>query len=214
MEIVRVIKNTDYTTISNKIFKNKEISLKAKGMLAMLLSFSDQWELTIRGLEAILKEGRDAIRSTLNELIKFGYIERIKIREKGKIVGYQYTVYEIPNSGKPFTVKPTTENPTQINNNIINKKLNKEQYKEEFKKEVFGFNYPNELLKEFYEYWTEETKRGVLKKDTQKTWATSRRLKTWAKNENKWHNTSNSMNKIHHHIATNLKAKELLKNSR
>ena len=99
MEIVRVIKNTDYTTISNKIFKNKKISLKAKGMLAMLLSFSDTWELTIRGLEAILKEGRDGIRSTLNELIKFGYIERVKIRVKGKIVGYQYTVFEEPKSG-------------------------------------------------------------------------------------------------------------------
>ena len=214
MEIVRVIKNKDYTTISNKIFKDKEISLKAKGMLAMLLSFSEKWDLTINGLDKILKEGKESIRNTLNELITAGYINRTQIREKGRIIGYQYTVFEAPKSGKPFTDNPFTENPTQLSNNRINNQLNKDIYKKQFKKEIFAFDYPKEILNDFYEYWTEETKRGVLKKDTMKTWSTSRRLKTWAKNESKWHSQGNSINKIHQHIATNLKAKELLKKSR
>ena len=63
MDIVRVIKSKDYTTICNRIFKDRRLSLKAKGLLAMLLSFSDSWNLSIKGLIAILKEGETAIRS-------------------------------------------------------------------------------------------------------------------------------------------------------
>lgn len=66
MDIVRVIKNKQYTTICNRIFKDKRLSLKAKGLLAMLLSLSDNWDLSINGLEVILKEGKDSIRTTIN----------------------------------------------------------------------------------------------------------------------------------------------------
>lgn len=66
MDIVRVIKSKDYTTICNRIFKDRRLSLKAKGLLAMLLSFSDNWNLSIKGLITILKEGETAIRSTMN----------------------------------------------------------------------------------------------------------------------------------------------------
>jgi len=72
MDIVRVIKSKDYTTICNRIFKDRRLSLKAKGLLAMLLSFSDSWKLSISGLYSILKEGKVSIRSTMNELIKYG----------------------------------------------------------------------------------------------------------------------------------------------
>jgi len=84
MDIVRVIKSKDYTTICNRIFKDRRLSLKAKGLLAMLLSLSDHWDLSISGLEVILKEGKDSIRTTINELIKNGYI--IREREKDKKV--------------------------------------------------------------------------------------------------------------------------------
>ena len=86
MDIVRVIKSKDYTTICNRIFKDRRLSLKAKGLLAMLLSLSDHWQLSIKGLEVILKEGRTSIRSTMNELIKNGYVERQQIRENNKFI--------------------------------------------------------------------------------------------------------------------------------
>ena len=95
MDIVRVIKSKDYTTICNRIFKDRRLSLKAKGLLAMLLSFSDNWNLSIKGLIAILKEGETAIRSTMNELIKHGYVERERVKnKKGVLIGIDYTVFE------------------------------------------------------------------------------------------------------------------------
>ena len=74
MDIIRVIKNKDFSIISNNIFKDKKLSLKAKGLLALLLSLSDNWKLSVSGLNSILKEGHRSIRSTINELIEFKYI--------------------------------------------------------------------------------------------------------------------------------------------
>jgi predicted transcriptional regulator len=161
MDIVRVIKSKDYTTICNRIFKDKRLSLKAKGLLAMLLSFSDSWKLSISGLYAILKEGKVSIRSTLNELILNGYVERERVKDdKGVYVGINYIVFE-----SPKLENLTMDNKTQLSNNIINNKLNKENSKNEFFNEVMAFkNYSKELLIEFFEYWSEPTKKGVLKK--------------------------------------------------
>ena len=61
MEIIRVIKNKDFSIISNNIFKDKKLSLKAKGLLALLLSLSDNWKLSVSGLNSILKEGHRSI---------------------------------------------------------------------------------------------------------------------------------------------------------
>jgi predicted transcriptional regulator len=208
MDIVRVIKSKDYTTICNRIFKDKRLSLKAKGLLAMLLSFSDSWKLSISGLYAILKEGKVSIRSTLNELILNGYVERERVKDdKGVYVGINYIVFE-----SPKLENLTMDNKTQLSNNIINNKLNKENSKNEFFNEVMAFkNYSKELLIEFFEYWSEPTKKGVLKKDTMKTWSTTRRLKTWAKNESKWALNSVGISKVDKHLQSHNEAMQILK---
>jgi len=212
MDIVRVIKSKDYTTICNRIFKDKRLSLKAKGLLAMLLSFSDNWNLSIKGLEAILKEGRTSLRSTMSELIKLGYVERQQIRKDNKFIGVDYIVFESPKSQNLTSQNLTSQNSPQVSNNIINNQLNKDNSKNQFFIEVMAFkNYNKELLIEFFEYWSEPTKKGVLKKDTMKTWSTSRRLKTWAKNESKWALNSVGISKVDKHLQSHNEAMQILK---
>ena len=208
MDIVRVIKSKDYTTICNRIFKDKRLSLKAKGLLAMLLSLSDHWKLSISGLYAILKEGKVSIRSTMNELIKNGYVERERVKDKkGVYIGINYIVFE-----SPKLENLTMGNKTQVSNNIINNQSNKDNSKIEFFDEVMAFeNYSKEMLTDFFEYWSEPTKKGIMKKDTMKTWATSRRLKTWAKNESKWMRNSVGISKVDKHLQTHNEAMNILK---
>lgn len=212
MDIVRVIKSKDYTTICNRIFKDRRLSLKAKGLLAMLLSFSDNWNLTIKGLEVILKEGRTSIRSTMSELIEFGYVERQQIRKDNKFIGVDYIVFESPKSQNLTSGNLTSQNSLQVSNNIINNQFNKDNSKNQFFNEVMAFeNYSKEMLTDFFEYWSEPTKKGVLKKDTMKTWSTSRRLKTWAKNESKWALNSVGISKVDKHLQSHNEAMQILK---
>lgn len=214
MEIFRIVKNKDYTVISNKIFKNKDLSLKAKGLLVLLLSLSDNWKLSVSGLNTILKEGKRSIRNTINELIEFKYMERQQIREKGKIIYWNYIVYEDPSLHLQNVDQQNVDqqNGTLYNNNIIKKQFNKDNIKNKFFNEVMSFeNYSKEMLTDFFEYWSEPTKKGVLKKDTMKTWSTSRRLKTWAKNESKWALQSVGISKVDKHLQTHNEAMQILK---
>lgn len=213
MDVIRVIKSKDYTTICNRIYKDKRLSLKAKGLLSMLLSFSDNWDLSINGLYSILKEGKSSIRTTINELIKFGYVERTRVKDKkGVFVGINYIVFESPKLNSPKLGNLNMGNRTQLNNNIINKKLNKDNNKIQFYNEVMTYNtYSENMLIEFYEYWSEPNKKGKMKKDMQKTWSTLRRLKTWAKNESKWALKSVGMNKVEKHLQTHNEAINILK---
>ena len=160
MEVIRVIKNKNYTTISNQLFKNKTISLKAKGLMAYLLSLPSDWDLSINGIVSISKEGRTSIRNIFNELISAGYIERIQIRDKGKFVGYDYFVFEQPKSDKPITVKCKSDNTIQISKEVIKERINKklsisDKISENFRVDVFRNDYPKEMLDSFYDYWSE-----------------------------------------------------------
>ena len=214
MEVFRVIKNKDFSIVSNKIFQDKKLSLKAKGLLALLLSLSDNWKLSVNGLNAILKEGHRSIRSTINELIENKYMERKQVRENGKIIFWNYIVYENPRLHvQNVNVQNVHEhNDTEYNNNIINNNTNKDNIKNEFYIEVMNFkNYSNEMLTNFFEFWSEPTKKGVMKKDLQKTWATSRRLKTWAKNDIKWAMQSVGISKVDKHLQTHNEAMNILK---
>lgn len=123
MAKVRVCKTTNYTTIDNGIFKDKRLSLKAKGLLVTMLSLPEEWNYTIEGLSVILKEGKDCIRGTLNELEKCGYLVRNRVRDdKGRLKDTEYVVYEKPKSEKPMSENPILDNPTQLNKKKVSKK--------------------------------------------------------------------------------------------
>ena len=110
MAVFRVEKTGDYTIMSNHHFKNKELSLRAKGLLSLMLSLPEDWDYTLVGLSVINKEGVDAIREALKELEKFGYVERHRARnEGGQLKGTEYIIHE-----QPILEKPTLENPTLV----------------------------------------------------------------------------------------------------
>ena len=141
MAVIRVEKTKDYTTMSNYHFKEKDMSLKAKGLLSTMLSLPEDWDYTEEGLAALCRDGRDSIRSALKELESFGYVETTRVRdEKGRLRGTEYIVREKPTLEeptleeptlekpilekpmleKPTLEKPMLEKPTQLNTNILN----------------------------------------------------------------------------------------------
>lgn len=99
MAVIRVNKTADFTVMSNMHFKEREMSLKAKGLLSLMLSLPDNWDYSISGLAAICKESETAIKSTLSELKKFGYLAITKKfpNETGTgRIEYIYNIYEHP----------------------------------------------------------------------------------------------------------------------
>lgn len=94
--VIRVGKNREYVVMNNKFLRNRDMSLKAKGLLALCLSLPDDWDYSINGLVAICKENITSIRSGLKELEKHGHLKINKTKnEKGRFI-YEYVIYEIP----------------------------------------------------------------------------------------------------------------------
>lgn len=132
MSVYRRHKETNFTCIDNHLFNDKTLSMKAKGLLAQILSLPDDWKYSVNGLASLFSDGRDAVNGAINELIKHGYITRTKIvNELGTFDGYRYDIYEKPQTenGKvadnpfteePFTEEPFTDNSTLSNTNISN----------------------------------------------------------------------------------------------
>lgn len=121
-------KDRNFTILDNNIFKNKDISLKAKGLLSMLLSLPDNWQFSERGLTALSADGRDSLRSGLDELEEHGYLKRTMVRnDNGQFSKTVYNVYETPTTVEPRSEKPTMDNPTVYkelsNKGLINKEL-------------------------------------------------------------------------------------------
>ena len=135
MATIRVNKNKNYTVMSNYHLQDKNLSLKAKGILSLMLSLPDNWDYSIEGLTTLSKDGKDSIITALHELEQNSYLVRTQnLNEKGQFNGYIYDIYEMKqtNTEQPFTEKPNTEEPTQINNNkeIIKKQNTKHIYGE------------------------------------------------------------------------------------
>ena len=111
MSVCRVVKTRDFTIMSNHHLKNKNLSLKAKGLLSYMLSLPEDWNYTIGGLTVVCMEGRDAIREAVKELERQGYVVRTRVRdEQGRLRNAEYTIYEVPHSVQD---KPASENPEQ-----------------------------------------------------------------------------------------------------
>ena len=140
MAVFREERNKGYTVMSNHHLRNKELSLKAKGLLSQMLSLPEDWDYTLKGLSLINREKIDAIREAIKELERAGYIVRSRERdEKGRLRGADYVIFEQPQPPtpdlptlenptldnptleKPTQEKPTLENPTQLNKDILSK---------------------------------------------------------------------------------------------
>ena len=136
MPVFRVERNKGYTVMSNHHLRNKDLSLKAKGLLSQMLSLPEDWYYTLKGLAFINREKIDAIRQAIRELEQAGYIVRSRERdERGRLRGADYVIYEQPQTppaldlptlenptlDNPTQEKPTLENPTQLNKDIQSK---------------------------------------------------------------------------------------------
>lgn len=96
-EIIRVERTKNFTVMSNHHFKNKKLSLKAKGLLSLMLSLPDDWNYSMKGLATLSKDGIDSVRTAMKELENQGYVEKDRSRnETGCYQGTVYTVREVP----------------------------------------------------------------------------------------------------------------------
>lgn len=112
MAVFRIEKTRDYTVMANHHLRNTKLSLKAKGLLSLMLSLPEDWDYTTKGLAKICKDGVDSICSTVNELEEHGYVIRERIRNaKGQLTDIQYTILEQPKPSQPGQGKPKQENP-------------------------------------------------------------------------------------------------------
>ena len=124
MPVIRVNKTKDYTVMANYHFRDKNLSLKAKGLLSMMLSLPDGWGYSIEGLVKLSSDGRASVMAALNELEKFNYLKRSRSRDlSGKLGEAVYDIFEKPKSDFPTLEKPTLENRTLLNTNKLNTKV-------------------------------------------------------------------------------------------
>jgi len=126
MPIIREIKDKNYTRMTNYHFKDRRLSLKAKGLLSLMLSLPENWEFSISGLSKLSLDGSDGVRSAIQELERCGYVSRRRFRNaKGQFTVTEYSVLEKPMTEKPTQVFPTEETATQSNTNqFITKESN------------------------------------------------------------------------------------------
>ena len=132
MGVIRVNKNKDYTTMSNYHLRDKNLSLKAKGLLSVMLSLPEDWDYSIAGLVAICKESESAVKNALGELKNFGYLEIVKLMpnetESGRLE-YLYNVYEKPiekqeGENQPLENQPVENQEVENQGQLITNKLN------------------------------------------------------------------------------------------
>lgn len=152
MNKVKRVKNKDYTIISNVFLKDKDLSIKAKGFLAVVMGLPEEWEFSIKGICAILKEGKSAVYSVIDELKEKGYCTVSNERDGGGLfAGNDYTFYEEPHTEEPHTEKRDTDNRTQLNTNRIKETFNKElnnikQEEDDFVERMYAM-YPSKCPK-------------------------------------------------------------------
>ena len=124
MAVFRIEKTRDYTVMSNHHLRNTELSLKAKGLLSLMLSLPENWDYTTKGLARICKDGVDSICAGVRELEEQGYVVRERVRNpNGQLGAIEYTILEQPRL--PEREKPERENPVQVNPVLDNPVLEK-----------------------------------------------------------------------------------------
>ena len=137
MAVIRVNKTKDYTVMSNKHLKDKNLSLKAKGLLSIMLSLPDGWNYSVEGLIAICKEGERAVKSTLEELKKYKYLVTTKLypnQTESKRIEYIYDIFENPKIEKQGVQNVGLENVGLQNAGQLNTKNKKTKNKEKVNK--------------------------------------------------------------------------------
>lgn len=157
MSVMRVHKTSNFTVMSNYHFKEKGMSLKAKGLLSLMLSLPETWNYSVSGLVSLSKDGKDSVMSALQELEKFGYLTRQQlVNSKGQFSGIEYHIYEEPQQGIPVAEKQNAASPISanqhadypplLNNNQLSTKENKSIKESSTKAEAISESEMYEIL--------------------------------------------------------------------
>ncbi len=118
-------KEKDFVQISNRILINPDISLKAKGMLSLILSLPENWDFSIEGIASKCKESKESIRTALKELEKAGYIKRSRMRSvDGKITKMEYEIFEEPYKDTPSSENQELDTPKKVTFDMGNPTVN------------------------------------------------------------------------------------------
>ena len=118
MPVFRVNKTDNYTVMSNYHFRNNKMSLKAMGLLSLMLSLPDGWDYSVQGLIKLSKDGKSGTTAALKELEQYGHLQRVPVRTGGKISDWVYNIYE-----KPLTDFQEVENLEVENLEIENQEI-------------------------------------------------------------------------------------------
>jgi len=194
MNRIKVIKDTNFTVINNEFIFNKDMSLKAKGLLCHLLALPADWVLYVEEVANWHTDGRGSIYTAFKELKKLGYVERVVNRKNGKIVLHEYIVYEKPKSliEKQHVEKPNVEiqhveNETLLStdktNNLI--KLNNINKEDSFRIEVLKLVVELDFKdgENFIDYWTEKSHNDKKARwEKQSSFDIKRRIQRWMRN--------------------------------
>lgn len=208
MVVIRVNKNSNYTVMSNYHLKEKKMSLKAKGLLCLMLSLPDNWDYSVAGLVAISKENESSIRSALDELKEFGYLVITKKMPNETNTGrfeYEYNIYEKSQKqeGKKQGVEILgleflgVENQGQLNTNKLNtkNKINNNKFKKPKLEEVEQYcreRNNNIDAESFINYY--DSIGWLIGKNPMKDWRAA--VRTWERNNKRYNNTNNEEVKL------------------
>jgi hypothetical protein len=163
MSVIRVNNTKGFTVMSNYHFQDKEISLKAKGLLGLMLSLPSNWDYSVNGLVAIVKENKAAVQTALKELEEHKYLKRTRVQDETGRFDYIYDIYEKPYDKLPWTENQCTdiqctevqctENQPQINTNkqSTNKQNTKELNTNEYKEKNIKKESVNSVISEYTE---------------------------------------------------------------
>lgn len=163
MPVIRVNNTKGFTVMSNYHFQDKEISLKAKGLLGLMLSLPSNWDYSVNGLVAIVKENKAAVQTALKELEEHKYLKRTRVQDETGRFDYIYDIYEKPYEKLPWTENQCTdiqctevtcaENQPQINTNkqSTNKQNTKELNTNEYKEKNIKKESVNSVIAEYTE---------------------------------------------------------------
>ena len=163
MSVMRIHKTKNFTVMSNYHFKERGMSLKAKGLLSLMLSLPDDWNYSISGLVKLSKDGKDSVMSALAELETFGYLTRERIQnDRGQFSGVEYNIYEEPqpqipvsenqNEEKSHEEKSNAENQGQLNTNSIKDSFNQLYYELNTYSEELNLAIDQELIDLYVDY--------------------------------------------------------------
>ena len=137
-DMIRLQRSGGYTVLPNGILRDTNLSLKTKGLFAIILSLPEGWDYSVAGLATVAGCGRDAIRGALKEMETAGYLTRMRAHgEGGKFTGVVYTIRDVaaplsenptmdenaPLTENPTSEKPSSGNPTQLNKDPSGKDL-------------------------------------------------------------------------------------------